>query len=83
MARKGKLRPKRKPARLKQEPSAPQLGMTVTQFCSAYGIGRDLYYDLLKQKRGPPTMKLGRRVVISVAAAERWACEREAEAVAA
>jgi hypothetical protein len=54
--------------------------MTVEEFCDAYRIRRDLFYSLLRQDRGPPTMKLGRRRLVTYAAAEAWQCEREREA---
>ena len=59
------------------------LGMSVEEFCAAYTIRRNLFYELLKAGKAPDTMQLGRRRVITYAAAERWQQAREAEARAA
>ncbi len=45
---------------------------SIPDFCSAHGISRTQFYNLLKQKNGPDIMKIGKRTLISVEAAERW-----------
>jgi len=86
MSRAAKARA-RKRARRKQRSwmRAPQrqvqmLGMSVEEFCEAYRIKRNLFYELLKAGKAPDTMQLGRRRIITYAAAERWQRAREAEA---
>lgn len=81
-----KPRPKSKKKRAttpkRKLPVAVQ-GLSVDQFCAANNIGRDLFYELVKQKRGPDCMMLGRRRIITTDAAARWQREREAESTAA
>ncbi len=45
---------------------------SVAEFCREHGISRGLFYQLLKDGKGPKTMKLGRRTLISREAAEEW-----------
>ena len=45
---------------------------SVSEFCREHGISRGLFYQLLKVGKGPKTMKLGRRTLISCEAAEEW-----------
>lgn len=45
---------------------------SVADFCREHGISRGLFYRLLKDGRGPKTMKLGRRTLISREAADDW-----------
>jgi hypothetical protein len=57
---------------------------TIKQFCEAYGgISTDFYFKLQRQGRGPKTMKLGTRTLITVKSAEAWAREREAKSAQA
>ena len=51
---------------------------TIPQFCEAYQISRSKYYDDQKNGRGPRIMKVGRRTLISVAAATAWRRRLEA-----
>ncbi len=46
--------------------------LSVKQFCSSFGICRANFYNILKSGNGPTVMKVGRRTLISVAAAEDW-----------
>jgi predicted DNA-binding transcriptional regulator AlpA len=46
--------------------------LTVDAFCRAYGIGRSTLYRMIKGDAGPRTMKVGRRTLISVEAADEW-----------
>ena len=53
---------------------------TVAQFCAVHGnMSRTLFYDLLKQGRGPITFKLGRKTLISSHAAADWVKRMESE----
>jgi hypothetical protein len=88
MSRAGKVRAKshkaRKAARkVRKAPEpkhhAPQLAMSVLEFCISYGIRRNLFYELLRAGKAPDCMQLGRRRIITLAAAERWERQREAE----
>lgn len=45
---------------------------SVEQFCTAHGLSRSGFYELLRQQRGPRLMRLGRRVLISREAAADW-----------
>jgi len=45
---------------------------TVLQFCSAYNVSRATFYVMKKAGEGPRTIKLGRRTLISRAAAAEW-----------
>jgi hypothetical protein len=60
--------------------SAPVLALTIPQFCKSHGISEAFYFELQKQGRGPRTMRVGRRRLISIEAAQAW---REAATVAA
>lgn len=55
----------------RMSPSMPQV-YTVSQFCEAYGISRNLFYRMLADGTGPKIMKLGRRTLVSFEAAETW-----------
>ena len=59
----------------------PKLGYSVAEFCKAMGISKKLYYELVKAGKGPRSMRLGRRRVISERAMTDWQRERESEAV--
>ena len=50
---------------------------SVSEFCREHGISRGLFYQLLKDGKGPKTMKLGRRTLISREAAEDWSRRME------
>ncbi|MCB1984111.1 MAG: hypothetical protein H6936_17150 [Burkholderiales bacterium] len=47
--------------------------LSITQFCSAYGISRASYYNLQKSGNAPATLNVGRRRLITTDAAEAWA----------
>jgi len=51
---------------------------TIPEFCDAYSISRSKFYELLKAGFGPRIMKVGRRTLISVEAAEEWQARVEA-----
>jgi hypothetical protein len=67
----------------KPKRSVPSLGMSVEEFCEAYSIKTNLFYELLKAGKGPRCMLLGRRRVITHEAALAWQRAREAEAAVA
>ena len=50
----------------------------IPEFCNAYNISRSKFYELLKAGFGPRIMKVGRRTLISVEAAEEWCARIEA-----
>ena len=45
---------------------------TLDEFCKACSISRSLFYSLQKQSKGPPTIKLGRKILIKKDAADKW-----------
>ena len=45
---------------------------TIKEFCMLYGIGRTFFYELIRQEKGPNTIKIGKKVLIPRAAAEHW-----------
>jgi hypothetical protein len=50
----------------------PVAAYTIQNFCRAHDISRPLFYRLLADGRGPRTMRVGRRVLISAEAAADW-----------
>ncbi|MEI9930400.1 MAG: hypothetical protein WDM89_07555 [Rhizomicrobium sp.] len=56
---------------------------SVADFCKLNGIGRATFYKLIGAGRGPRTMKVGSRTLISDEAAEEWRRRMEAETEAA
>ena len=44
----------------------------VNAFCRAHRISRAHFYKLVKERRGPRLMKVGRRTLISTEAARDW-----------
>ncbi len=60
----------------------PPRALTVDAFCRAYAIGRSTLYRMLRDKAGPTTMKVGRRTLISVEAADEWQKSIEARSPA-
>lgn len=65
-----------------QTPGAVQ-AFSVDEFCHAHRICRASFYNLLKAGRGPATMKVGGRKLISIEAAAEWRRRMEAESSAA
>ncbi len=55
---------------------------SVADFCREHAISRGLFYQLLKDGKGPKTMKLGRRTLISQEAAQEWRRRMETAAQA-
>lgn len=56
------------------------LAYTVKEFCSAVGISPRTFYTLREQRKAPPIVRLGRRTLIRVEAAQQWLKKREAMA---
>lgn len=52
---------------------------TVDEFCQAHRICRASFYNLLKSGRGPKTMKVGGRTLVTIEAATEWRAKMEAE----
>ena len=53
------------------------LAMSIKQFCDRHSISEAFYYELRKEGKGPDTMDVDGRVLISNEAAARWRAERE------
>ncbi len=45
---------------------------SVAEFCREHGISRGLFYNMLREGRGPHVIKAGRRTLISHEAAAEW-----------
>jgi hypothetical protein len=61
-------------------PATERRAFTVAEFCDAYRLSKAQYYELKKDKKGPVEAHVRGRVIISLAAAEKWLEERQAEA---
>ncbi len=47
--------------------------LTIDEFCSAHGnIARSFFHKLVNQGEGPRLLKIGRRTMITLEAAEEW-----------
>lgn len=55
-----------------------RLASSVDEFCRENSISRSFYYELQKKKRGPKTMKVGARRLISQEAGAEWRRRMEA-----
>ena len=44
----------------------------VREFCASHSISRALFYKLVRSGRGPSTIKVGRRTLVTRAAAAEW-----------
>jgi predicted DNA-binding transcriptional regulator AlpA len=53
--------------------------MSVIDFCDRHSISRPMLYKLLREGKGPRTMRIGSRQYISAEAAADWRRAREAE----
>lgn len=49
----------------------------IPAFCSSHHISRALFYKLLKEKRAPRIMRVGRRTLITEDAASEWRAKME------
>ena len=54
------------------------LASSVNEFCRENSISRSFYYELQKKKRGPKTMKVGARRLITREAGAEWRRRMEA-----
>ena len=52
----------------------------MAEFCDAYRLSKAQYYELKKDGKGPAEAHVRGRVIISLASAESWLEERQAEA---
>jgi hypothetical protein len=50
---------------------------TVSEFCLEHRISRSLLYKLLHQGNGPRIMKVGKRTLITIEAAQAWRQSQE------
>jgi hypothetical protein len=64
-------------------PPLPRLAFNIPEFCEAFRISPDFYFKLKRQRQGPVEMKVGKRTLISLEAADEWRIEREAASKAA
>jgi hypothetical protein len=53
--------------------------MSIRVFCKRHGISPSFFHYLQKHGKGPRTMKLGQRTLVTTEAAADWRREREAE----
>jgi hypothetical protein len=61
-------------------PPVPRLAFTVKEFCGAFRISEDMFWKMRRDGWAPKLMRVGTKVLISVAAAEQWQKGREAAA---
>lgn len=54
------------------EANLKQQAYSVPGFCEAFGISKSFFYKLCLGGRGPKTLKVGRRTLVSKAAAMEW-----------
>lgn len=52
---------------------------SIPDFLEAYSLSRSTLYRLWQENRGPHTLRVGRKVLIPVEAAQEWARSMEAE----
>jgi hypothetical protein len=57
-----------------------KLALSIPEFCATHNISEAFYYELQKLGRGPRTMTVGRRRLISLEAAKAWRKARTAVA---
>jgi hypothetical protein len=58
-----------------------QAVFTIKEFCDRYRIATSFYFKLQKQGKGPRTMRIGSKVLITAEAAADWAAAIEAESL--
>jgi len=58
-------------------PPVAREAYTVREFCAAFRISEDMFFKMRRAGWAPALMKVGTRVLISTAAAEKWKRERE------
>lgn len=57
--------------------AVPRKAHSIPEFCATYSISEGLYQSLCKRGLGPREIRVARRVLITVADAEEWACKQE------
>jgi predicted DNA-binding transcriptional regulator AlpA len=62
--------------------SADRAAFSVDEFCARNGISRSLFYKLVRTGKGPATMRLGVRTLITGAAEAAWHRVMEQQSVA-
>lgn len=62
---------------LEQNTPRQQLLVTVPQAAKLLGISRAMVYSLLAKGEGPPVIRLGRSVRVSVTSLKKWIEEQE------
>lgn len=67
------------PARTRTVDGAEVDVMSIKQFCRRYGISEAFFYKLQRNGKGPRTIRLGQRTLITTDAAANWLREREAD----
>lgn len=60
--------------------NSQRLALTIPEFCITHGISEAFFYKLQKEGKGPRTMSVGRRRLVSIEEAKRWREERTAAA---
>lgn len=79
LARKNKTIKTARKGKAKAKEDAPlRAAYSIAGFCKAHDLSNGMYFKLRTQGRGPVEMKVGRRVMISMEAAQRWRAAREA-----
>lgn len=61
-----------------QNAAATPMAMSIREFCRSVGISGRTFYNLAERGEAPPTVNIGRRVVIRRQAAEKWLADKEA-----
>lgn len=51
----------------------PSSVLTIPQFCERFDLSLSTYYRLRRNGHGPRELRVGRRVIIPVTAADDWA----------
>lgn len=59
-------------AKPQNNPPVETRALSIAQFCQAYGISRASFYNLKKSGNAPAILNVGRRPLITNAAAESW-----------
>lgn len=54
-----------------------RMAFSIPEFCKAFRISPDFYYKLKRRHQGPREMKVGKRTLISMEAANDWRIARE------
>ena len=59
------------------------LAYSVESFCNSHNISRAMYYNLVKEGKGPRLMRVGTKPLISIESAAEWRKRMEDEAAQA